>query len=45
MIEVKEQTLIIDGHAIGNEDEILAIIDKANCFDELKANFNGGDDL
>ena len=39
MIEVRNDTLFIDGHAIGNEQQIVEICDKANSYDELKATF------
>jgi len=41
MIEIKNQKLIINGYAIGDETEILAICNKAKKFDELKSTFGG----
>lgn len=43
MIEIRNSELVIDGHAIGNEEKILAALNKAKKYDELKATFNGGD--
>jgi len=43
MIEIKNQKLIINGYAIGDENKILAELNKAKKYDELKATFNGGD--
>ena len=43
MIEIRNSNLIIDGHTIGDEETILAICTKAKKYDELKANFNGGE--
>ena len=43
MIEIKNSNIIIDGHAIGDEETLLAIMAKAKKYDELKATFTGGD--
>lgn len=43
MIEIRNSNLIIDGHSIGDEETILAIMDKAKKYDELKTHFEGGD--
>lgn len=45
MIEIRNEKLCIDGVAIGDEDTILAICDKAKKFDDLKANFEKGGDV
>lgn len=43
MMKIDENTLHINGEPIGNERQILDICDKANKWDELKANFEKGD--
>ena len=43
MIEIRNNDLIVDGISIGNEEKLLAIMDKAKKYDELKAHFKGGD--
>lgn len=45
MIEIRNNQLIINDYVIGDEERILAICNKAKKFDELKADFNGGEDL
>lgn len=42
-MEIKNNTLYIDGHAIGNEERLLNIFEKAIKYDELKATFKEGD--
>lgn len=43
-MEIRNQKLYIDGYAIGDEDKLIEIFDKALKYDELKASFeNRGD--
>jgi len=43
-MEIKNEKLYIDGYAIGDEERLIEIFDKANKYDELKATFeNRGD--
>ena len=42
-MEIKNEKLYIDGYAIGDEERLIEIFDKANKYDELKASFEGGD--
>ena len=41
-IEIRNEKLIIDGYTIGNEEELIAICEKAVKYDELKASFKVG---
>ena len=41
-IEIRNEKLIIDGYTIGNEEELIAICEKAVKYDELKASFKEG---
>jgi len=44
MLEIRNEKLHIDGHAIGDEDYLLTLFEKAVKYDELKeANFKEGD--
>lgn len=43
MIEVRDNILYVDDIRIGNEQDIIDICEKAGNYDELKANFKGGD--
>lgn len=44
MIEIRNEKVVIDGYIIGNEEELIKICEKADKWDELKANFeNRGD--
>jgi hypothetical protein len=45
MIEIRNKKVIIDGYAIGNEEELLAICNKAKKFDDLKASFEKRGDV
>lgn len=38
-VEIRNQKLYIDGHAIGDEERLIEIFDKALKYDELKATF------
>lgn len=40
MLEIRNQKLIMDGYVIGDEERLLTIFDKANKYDELKAETN-----
>ena len=39
-LEIRNEKLIIDGYVIGDEERLLSIFDKANKYDELKAQTN-----
>ena len=43
MIEIRNEKIVINGYAICDEEELLAICDKAKKYDEIKASFKGGD--
>ena len=43
-MEIRNEKLYIDGYAIGNEERLIEIFDKANKYDELKASFEKGGD-
>ena len=45
MIEIRNEKVIIDGYTIGNEEELLTICEKAEKWDEFKANFKGGESV
>lgn len=40
MLEIRNEKLIIDGYVIGDEERLLSIFEKANKYDELKAETN-----
>ena len=40
MLEIRNKKLIIDGYVIGDEERLLSIFEKANKYDELKAETN-----
>ena len=40
LIEIRNQKLIMDGYVIGDEERLLSIFEKANKYDELKAETN-----
>lgn len=42
-LEIRNQKLYVDDILIGNEQDIIDICEKAGNYDELKANFKGGD--
>lgn len=43
MIEVRDDILYVDNIRIGDETKLVEICEKADKWDELKANFKGGD--
>ena len=40
LIEIRNKKLIMDGYVIGDEERLLSIFEKANKYDELKAETN-----
>ena len=40
MLEIRNEKLIMDGYVIGDEERLLSIFEKANKYDELKAETN-----
>ena len=42
-LEIRNQKLYVDDILIGNEQDIIEKKEKAGNYDELKANFKGGD--
>lgn len=39
-LEIRNKKLIMDGYVIGDEERLLSIFEKANKYDELKAETN-----
>lgn len=42
-MEIKNKKLYIDGKAIGNEEKLLSIFEKAQKWDEFEASFKDGE--
>ena len=40
MLEIRNKKLCRDGYVIGDEERLLSIFEKANKYDELKAETN-----
>ncbi|MBQ2832420.1 hypothetical protein [Methanobrevibacter sp.] len=45
LLEIRNKKLCIDGHAIGDEEYLLRVFEKAVKYDELKATFKEEGDV